>query len=99
MMMGHKNQCQADCPLIHFDGAISRRRIRAGQQTGPRKVLSWERTPRFTEFGKIPNCGKLVKLFSYGTKVLSHISRHFHPYTLKDFWRFLVLDLVYLTGA
>jgi hypothetical protein len=30
---------------------------------------------------------------------LSHISRHFHPYTLKGFWRFLVLDLVYLTGA
>jgi hypothetical protein len=57
------------------------------------------RTSRYTEIGQIPHCGKLVKLFSHGTKVLSHISRHFHPYTLKGFWRFLVLDLVYLTGA
>jgi hypothetical protein len=39
-------------------------------------------------------CGKLVKLFTHGTKVLSHIPHHFHPYTLKDIWRVLVLDLV-----
>ena len=43
---------------------------------------------------KPPNCGKLVKLSAHGTKVLSLIPHHFHPYTLKDIWRVLVLDLV-----
>jgi endogenous inhibitor of DNA gyrase (YacG/DUF329 family) len=35
---------------------------------------------------KTPECGKLVKLFPYGTKVLSLIPQGFHPYTLKEFW-------------
>jgi len=31
-------------------------------------------------------CGKLVKLFAYGTKVLSLIPRHFHHNNRKDIW-------------
>jgi len=37
---------------------------------------------------------KLVKLFVFGTKVLSLIPRLFHHNTLKEIWPVLVLDLV-----
>jgi hypothetical protein len=44
--------------------------------------------------GQNPKCGKIVKLFPYGTKVLSLIPHHFHPYTLKEFWPVFYPDLV-----
>jgi hypothetical protein len=42
-----------------------------------------------------PKCGKLVKLFSFGTKVLFLIPQGFHPYTLEDIWPVFKLDLVF----
>jgi hypothetical protein len=41
-----------------------------------------------------PKCGKIVKLFAYGTKVLSHIQNHFRHNTFKEFWPIFRLDLV-----
>jgi hypothetical protein len=40
-------------------------------------------------------CGKLVKLSAHGTEVLSLIPLHLHPYTLKEFWRFFYLNLIF----
>ena len=42
-----------------------------------------------------PNCGKLVKLFAYGTEVLSLITRHLHANPPKDIWRVYSLILVF----
>jgi hypothetical protein len=43
---------------------------------------------------KIAKCGKVVKLFAFGTKVFSLIPHGFHPYTLKEFWPVFLPDLV-----
>jgi hypothetical protein len=42
-----------------------------------------------------PKCGKFVKLFAFGTKVLSMIPRDFHHNTLKDIWRVYSLNLIF----
>jgi hypothetical protein len=42
-----------------------------------------------------PKCGKTVKLFAHSTEVLSLIPLHLHPYTLKEFWRFFYLNLIF----
>jgi hypothetical protein len=43
---------------------------------------------------KTVECGKLVKLFAHGTKVLSLIPYRFHHNKLKEFWPIFQLDLV-----
>ncbi len=44
---------------------------------------------------KTPKCGKLVKLFAYGTEVLSLIPHHFHLYNRKDIWPVYSLNLIF----
>jgi hypothetical protein len=53
-----------------------------------RAVCRFEMTPG----AKLP---KTVKLFAYGTEVLSLIQNHFQAKLLKEFWRDFHLDLVF----
>ena len=75
-------------PPPRFDGNASHtvRRNRVSRRH--------DNPPNRRSEAQTPKCGKPVKLFSYGTKVLSLIPHHFHPYTLKDIWRVFRLDLV-----
>jgi len=52
---------------------------------------------RAAEIPQPPKCGKPVKLSAHGTKVLSLIPIHLHPYNLKQSWPFYPSNLIFLT--
>ena len=54
-----------------------------------------KRTMIALDFRESPKCGKTVKLFSHGTKVLSLIPKGFHLYTLEDIWRVYSLHVIF----
>jgi hypothetical protein len=66
-----------------------------GSPPGDSIVAGTEERSRLPAPSCLPKCGKLVKLFSFGTKVLFLIPQGFHPYTLEDIWPVFKLDLVF----
>jgi hypothetical protein len=68
---------------------------RAPAKRAPRGIEPLAFRPNFPKFAETPKCGKSVKRFAHGTKVLSLILKDLHRSNRKEFWRESSPDLVY----